>query len=183
MQLAKVTIRDISNSNTLESHIQEKVQKLNQFHQRIQSCHVMIEMPQKHKHQGKLFSVKVDISVPGKELVVSHKKNEDVYIAIRDAFNALVRQLETYAQRKRGHIKYHEEPSHGEITRLFPEEGYGFIEGVDGDERYFTAANVAFPRFKKLSVGDKVRFLTHTATRGLQAQRVTLTKQNHYAET
>lgn len=174
MQLAQVTIRDIPNSDALENHIQEKAQKLNQFHQRITSCHVVVEMPQKHKHQGKLFNVKVDISVPGKELVVTHKKNEDVYIAIRDAFNALARRLETYAQRQRGHVKNHEKKSHGEITRLFPEEGYGFIEGADGDERYFTAANVAFPRFKKLSVGDKVRFLTHVATRGLQAQRVTL---------
>ncbi len=181
MQLAQITIRDIPNSDALETHIQEKAQKLTQFHQHINSCRVVVEMPQKHKHQGKLFNVKVDLSVPGKELVVTHKKNEDVYIAIRDAFHALARQLESYAQRKRGHVKHHDKASHGEIIRLFPEEGYGFIEGVDGDERYFTAASVAFPRFKKLSVGDKVRFLTHIATRGLQAQRVTLAKQNHFA--
>jgi ribosomal subunit interface protein len=104
----KITIRDIPNSQILENHIREKFQKLQHFFQRIQSCKVVVEVPQKHKHQGKLFGVRIDLVVPGKELVVNHKKDEDVYIAIREAFHAILRQLEKYAERRRGDVKMHE---------------------------------------------------------------------------
>lgn len=169
----QVTIRDIPNSISLETHIREKAQKLAQFYHRIINCRVVVDITQKHQHQGKLFNVRIDVSVPSKELVVNRQQNEDVYIALRDALRAMQRKLETFAHRQRGDVKKHDEPSRGQVTRLFPEEGYGFIIGIDGDEFYFNAANVAFPHFERLIVGDNVRFLSHAASEGLQAQKVT----------
>lgn len=104
----QITIRDIPNSLVLENHIREKTEKLQQFFQRINSCRVVVEVPQKHKHQGKLFGVRIDVSVPGKELVVNRKEDEDVYIAVREAFHAILRQLEKYVERRRGDVKVHE---------------------------------------------------------------------------
>lgn len=104
----QVTIRDIPNSHALEDHIKERAQKLIQFYDRINSCRVVIEVPQKHKHQGKLFSVNIDLTVPGKELVTNHKQDQDVYIAVRDAFQAIERQLAKYARRRRGNVKNHD---------------------------------------------------------------------------
>src|SRR4051812_48068488 len=100
MQLIQVTIRDVPHSGALEDHIEKKAEKLTRFYQRINSCRVVVEQSQKHKHQGKLFRVCVDLTVPGKELVVNRKKNEDVYLAIRDAFSAIERQLEDYARKQ-----------------------------------------------------------------------------------
>lgn len=181
MLAVQVTIRDIPNSQALENHIKERAQKLIQFYQRINSCRVVVEVPQKHKRQGKLFSVNIDLTVPGKELVVNHKQDEDVYIAIRDAFHAIERQLEKYACRRRGDIKNHDSVCRGHITRLFPLEGYGFIHGVDGNEFYFSVANVAFPHFEKLEIGDFVQFIELSAGEGLQANRVTLEKKVSFA--
>jgi len=178
MLAVQITVRDIPNSTSLESHIREKAQKLAQYYHRIIHCRVVVEMPQKHKNQGKLFNVRIDVSVPGKELVVNRNQNEDPYIALRDALHAMQRKLEAYARKQRGDIKTHEQLNRGQIARLFPEEGYGFIDGVDGNEFYFSAVNVAFPHFERLFVGDEVQFLTHQANEGLQAQRVTRTK-NH----
>lgn len=107
MMPIQITIRDIPGSQALEEHIRKKAEKLTQFYQQIQSCHVVVDLPQKHKHQGKLFSVHIDLGVPGKELVVDSKQNEDVYIAVRDAFNALRRQIGDYAHRRRGDVKGH----------------------------------------------------------------------------
>src|SRR3989338_5790092 len=101
----QITIRDIPNSQAIEDRVHQKAEKLTKFYQHINSCRVVIDVPQKHKHQGKLFSVRIDLTVPGKELVVSHKLNEDLYVAIRDAFHALERQLETYARKRRGDVK------------------------------------------------------------------------------
>lgn len=176
MMPVQVTIKDIPNSQALENHVREKAQKLSQFCQTINSCRVVIEVPQKHKHQGKLFSVHIDLTVPGKELAVSHNQDEDVYIAIRDAFHAIERQLQRYKSRRRGNVKNHDHQKHGYITRLFAEDGYGFIHSVDGNDYYFSTSNVAHPQFNKLEIGDLVQFLELTAGDGLQANRITLEK-------
>ena len=64
-------------------------------------------MPHKHHHQGKQFNVRIDIGVPGSEIVVTKDASEDVYIAVRDAFDAAKRQLEDYARKTRGEVKKH----------------------------------------------------------------------------
>ncbi len=100
----QITFRHMDPSEAVEANIHEKTQKLERFFDRITSCRVVIEAPHRHHHKGKLYSVRIDMSVPGKELVVTHNgpKNhahEDVYVAIRDAFSAAVRQLEDHAQK------------------------------------------------------------------------------------
>lgn len=109
MLSVQVTMKDMPSSPALENHIKLKAQKLQLFTDKITSCKVIVEVPQKHKRQGKIFGVHIDLVVPGKELVVSHKQSEDVYIAIRDAFNALERQLEKYVEKRSGHVKHHEQ--------------------------------------------------------------------------
>lgn len=179
----QITIRDLPNSPALESHIRKKAQKLNQFYQRIGSCRIVITIPQKHKHQGKLFCVRIDLTVPGKELVVNRKLDQDIYIAIRDAFNAVERQLENYSRKQKGHVKTHELEMRGVIERIFFDEGYGFIKGnTDGNEYYFSSVNVSNPSFDQLQVGDAVEFISMMANDGLQANRVTKERTNHFIE-
>ncbi len=103
----QVTFRDIAPSDAVEIRIREKADKLGRFYDRIMGCRVVIEMPQRHKHQGKLHSVRIDLTVPGAELVANHTQHEDVYVAIRDAFTAMTRQLEDHARRQRGSVKTH----------------------------------------------------------------------------
>jgi ribosomal subunit interface protein len=101
----KVTIRDTSKSHFLEDHIIKKALKLNQYCQSIIKCRVAVDMPQKHKHQGKLFRVSIELNVRGKELVVNRKLDEDVYIAIAHAFDAIERKLESYTHRGAKYIR------------------------------------------------------------------------------
>ena len=175
----QVTIRDMPNSTALEDHIRKKALKLSQYYSHINSCRVVLHVPQKHKHQGKLFSVHIDLTVPGKELAVNHKLDEDVYIAIRDAFNALKRQLESYARKQRGDVKNHQVEIHGHIKKLFMDEGYGFIEGQDGSEYYFSLANVAHPEFSQLHLGDSVDFLGVPRGDSPQAHHITKSGNGH----
>jgi len=117
----QITIRDIEPSDALETHIREKAQKLDEFFDRIMSCRVVVEMPHKHHHQGKQFNVRIDIGVPGNEIVVNRDHSEDVYVALRDAFNAAKRQLEDYARKVRGDVKTHEAKRMNERDNLFSE--------------------------------------------------------------
>lgn len=104
----QITIRGIEHSDALETHIRDKANKLDEFFDRIMSCRVVVEVPHKHHHQGKQFTVRIDVGVPGSEIVVNRDHAEDVYVALRDAFDAAKRQLEDYARKIRGDVKTHQ---------------------------------------------------------------------------
>lgn len=106
----QITLRDISHSDAVEQAIRDKAEKLDQFYPQIMSCRVTVKMPGKHKHSGRQFAVRIDITVPGNEIVVNRERDEDVYVSLRDAFDAARRQLEDYNRKQRGDVKYHEPP-------------------------------------------------------------------------
>lgn len=183
MIAVQITTRDIPVSTALDSHIRRKIEKLSQYYDRITSCRVIIDFCQKHKHQGKLYNVRLDVTVPGKEFVVTKKQNEDVYIALRDAFLALNRQIEEHARKRHGRVKAHNGTMHGHVARLVAEEGYGFIDGIDGHEYYFSMTNVGYPDFKQLCIGDAVEYIAQPMSDGRQAHRVLRERHNNHVVT
>ncbi len=160
----QISFRNMDRSDAVEARASEKAAKLEAFYDHITSCRVVIEAPERRRNKGKLFHVRIEIGVPGKELVVSrHPKDkhahEDVYVALRDAFGAAQRQLEDYVRKLDGRVKSHEAPLHGKVVRLFPYEGYGFVAASDGREIYFHKNSVPRGRFDKLEVGQEVRLV------------------------
>jgi ribosomal subunit interface protein len=104
----QITVRGMEHSEALETHIRDKADKLEELFDRIMSCRVVVEVPHKHHQQGKQFNVRIDIGVPGSEIVVNRDHAEDVYVALRDGFDAAKRQLEDYARKIRGDVKTHQ---------------------------------------------------------------------------
>jgi len=174
----QITLREMGHSDALEAKIRERAAKLEEFHPRIMSCRVTVEELRKHHHQGRHFQVKVDVHVPGREVVANLAHDEDVYVALRDAFDSAKRQLEEVVRVKRGDVKVHELPQHGTVARLLPEEGYGFIATADGRELYFGRENVVHPTFDDLAVGTEVQFLEEMAEEGPQAKRISVGKHH-----
>ena len=170
----QITFRGIEHSEALEAHIREKTDKLETFFEPIISCRVVVELPHQHKHQGRFFNVRIDIGVPGSELVVNRDRHEDVYVALRDAFDAAKRQIEDYGRRLRREIKTHPQEFTGLVARLVPEEGYGFIRRADGNELYFNFGNLVNITFDQLKEGDEVKFIEEMAAEGPQAKRVSV---------
>jgi ribosomal subunit interface protein len=93
----QITMRDMDRSDALDAAIQDQVRKLERFHDRITRCRVTIEQLSRHQQQGRQFAAKVDLRIPGREIVASHDHHEDVYVALRDAFDSARRQLEELA--------------------------------------------------------------------------------------
>lgn len=173
----EITYRHVRPSPAIDADIREKAAKLEAFCDRITSARVVVETPHRHQRQGKLFHVRVDVRVPGRELVVSrdpaaHHAYEDVYVAIRDAFDDARRQLEDYTREMRGTVKTHVASARGRVARLFAEDGYGFIETRDGREVYFHQNSVVDGDFARLAVGDAVRFSEEAGEQGPQASTV-----------
>ena len=170
----QITYRDIERSDTIEAYIREKAEKLEMHFEPLMSCRVVVEVPHQHKHQGKAFNVRIDIGVPGGEIVVNRERDEDIYVALRDAFDAAKRQLEDYGRRLRRETKTHAREYIGVVARLIPDEGYGFIRRADGTELYFHVDNLVNVGANQLKEGDEVKFIEEVAAEGLQAKRVSV---------
>lgn len=102
----QITFRGMDSSPALETRIREHVAKLESFHDRITGCDVVVELPHQHHRHGKQWHVRIDLRVPGHEIVVSRdpgkdEDHEDVYVAVRDAFLAARRQLDEYVDKLR----------------------------------------------------------------------------------
>lgn len=86
------------------------------FFQRITGCHVVVAQPHRHHRGGRLSSVRIDVVVPGGEIVVNRDQHldhthEDVFVALRDAFAAARRRRDDHVRRMRGDEKRHPTPA------------------------------------------------------------------------
>jgi ribosomal subunit interface protein len=113
----QITWRNIEPSAALEARIHELAERLEKFSAQIIHCHVIVEAPHKRGHQGHVYEVHIQVTTPGGSVVAnrehrSQHAHEDVYVALRDAFRAVRRQLEDYERKRRQDVKHHEpEPS------------------------------------------------------------------------
>lgn len=173
----QIMFRGMDPSESAEAQVRRRADELDEFSDRIVSCRVTLEAAHRRRHQGKLYQVHVDISVPGRHVLVnrSHDENhahEDLHVAIRDAFDAARRQLQDHMRRLDGVIKAHEEPATGRIVRLFPD--YGFVAADDGTEVYVHRNAVVAGGFDRLKEGDRVRYVLapDMGEKGAQASTV-----------
>ena len=102
----QVSFQELPSSAAVKTRIEERVEKLERFHDRITGCRVVISTPHRHQRKGNHFDVRVDLSLPGRELVVHRdtagaQDHDDIYIAVRDAFDAMQRQLLDHVEKTR----------------------------------------------------------------------------------
>ena len=173
----QITFRNMEPSAAVEDRVRERATRLDTYHDRIMRCRVVVESPHRHRHQGKVFHVRIDVTVPQGEIVVSQEPeldhaHEDVFVAIRDAFDAMQRRLQDHARQQRGAVKTHEPAPAGRIVRLFQDDGYGFIETADAREIYFHRNAVVDADFADLQVGARVEFIEEQGEQGPQASTV-----------
>lgn len=170
----QITARNIELSEWAKAEITRRAEKLDSFYDQIMRCRVVVEVPHRHHHEGVLHNVRIELRVPGAELVIKREPHEDLEVAIRDAFDAARRQVEDFARKHRGDVKHHEKAPHARITALFPDKGYGFLSTPDGREIYFHEHSVLNHEFKQLKIGTEVRFVEEEGLKGPQASTVTV---------
>ena len=173
----QIAFRGIPRSEAVEAAIRERAAKLDRFCDLIMGCRIVVEACHRRHHQGKLYHLRIDLTVPGEGIVVSrepalHHAHEDIYVTIRDAFDAARRRLEDYARRHRQQVKSHGAAPRGRIARLDHAKDCGFIETPDGREVYFHRNSLVSGSFARLEVGDRVRFHEEAGEKGPQASSV-----------
>jgi ribosomal subunit interface protein len=185
-QPLQITFHNMQHSDAIEARIRSRAERLEQYCDSMIGCRVAVEAPHHHHGTGNLFHVRVEVTVPGEKLVAErepdpHHAYTDVYVAIRDAFDTMRRQLEDYMRRRRGQVKAHRTPLHGRIVELNREENYGRIETPDGRGVYFHRNSVLGIEFDALQLGTEVRFDEEMGENGPQASSVRLIGKHHIA--
>lgn len=103
----QVSFLGFDRSEAIETLVREKVGKLQQFCPDIVACRVAVSLAQKHQNQGNPYAVRIDLTIPGQELVSNREQHEDAYVAVRNAFGDMRRMLESAVEKRRGDVKAH----------------------------------------------------------------------------
>jgi cold shock CspA family protein/ribosome-associated translation inhibitor RaiA len=198
MQLTPtITFRGIDSSTALESEIRARIGTLETYYRPIMGCRVLVELAARHHETGNRYHVRIDLTVPGEEIVVGHEASlhataQDVdvekatkeadldperkhaRVAVHEAFDIARRRLQDYARRQRGTVKTAARQPRGRVVQLFPIDEYGCIEAEDGHEVHFQKSSVLKNAFDRLTVGSTVSFVEEPGEKGPQASTVKL---------
>lgn len=175
----EIHFNNMERSEAVEAAVRQRTGKLEQLYDGITSCHAFVDAPHHHHRKGNHYEVRLEVRIPGKELVVNNKPgdvnaHEDVHLAIRDAFNAMERQLKRWKRQVRGEPRGREAPLQGRIAEIHPGQGYGQIATTDHRLIYFHKNSVVDADFADLKVDDSVELVVQTgeSEKGPQASTV-----------
>jgi len=127
----QVTFRNMQHSTEVEDWIRAEAEKLETFYHRIIGCRVELEVPHRHHKKGKPLHIRIDLILPGKEIVIKREPvvihrttvygeaaasrhaqaklpHADLLLVIHDAFKAAGRRVQDFARRQRGQVKKHQ---------------------------------------------------------------------------
>jgi cold shock CspA family protein/ribosome-associated translation inhibitor RaiA len=176
----RIAVRNTTLSPETEADLRDRAAALSRYYGRIVGCLVTVDVPHgRRKSQALEYRVRLDITLPGGEIVINRQPRDELRTAVQDAFSAARRRLEDYARRQNGAVKAHEPPPIGRVSQYYPLGGYGFIEAQDGHEVYFDQKSVLDGGFDRLDVGTEVRFNEEPGEKGPQATTVALAAQRH----
>ena len=187
----EITYRNLEKTEAIENLVREKIAKLEQFCDYMNSCHVVVEKAHENPSSGSPYRVSIDITIPhNREIAVvenpdTGKQYPPLEAVIRDAFEAARRQIVSLSTEQQGERKSHpEQRMDAVVTKLFPEGGYGFIKAIDtGKEIYFHRNSVTNNDFERIEVGTGVRYKEIEGEMGPQATTVQIVdKQGSHSE-
>lgn len=165
-QPLELSFTNMQSSEAVERAIRERVDKLDRLYDRITSCHVFVTAPHKSQQKGNQYDIRIEVRVPGTELLVNKPgdvaAHADIYIAVRDAFNAMERQLKRRKAKLSGDVKTLTGQLQGQVKEIDQERGFGQIIATDGRLIYFHANSVIDNSFDKLRQGDTVALVVQS---------------------
>jgi ribosomal subunit interface protein len=173
----QITFRDLDPTPAIRQAVAERADRLDTICDRLISCRVAIEAPNRRTHHGPAqYYVRIDVKAPGIELVATHSPTAitqaDLYVVIDRAFDEMDRQVDEWNAKSRWMVKRHSETPRGRVAKIFWDRDFGFIEAKDGREIYFHKNSVLRHHWDHLEVGTEVRFAEEDGDKGPQASTV-----------
>jgi ribosome-associated translation inhibitor RaiA len=100
----QVVYRNFSSTDSISDTILSHIEQLESIYDRILRCQVIVSAPHRHSQHGRFFHVLIKLHIPGRDIVVTREPERDeghqnLYVAIRDAFDSAERLLETHVRK------------------------------------------------------------------------------------
>ena len=169
----KIQYLGFSESTAVSAAVWEYVEHIEKIYGRIMSCNVVISHPHRKHQKGGIYHVKIRLHMPGGDIFIDKEpeKNhahEDIYVALRDAFDSAKRKLEDFTRIREGRVKDKIGPAHAKILRIIDFDDCGFVLTEDDREIYFHRNSLLNGEFEKLKIGQEVRFSESLGEKGPQ---------------
>jgi cold shock CspA family protein len=197
----QITYRNVKPTATIEEWIRDAAEKLDNFYNHIVACRVAVEIPHRHHRRGGSYHLRIDLRVPGGEIVVNREPSlaadirhlgkpasskhmeidgsqRNLRLAIKSAFRTAERRLQNYARCQRGEVKLHALAAEAFVSKIVQEKGYGFLTANDGREIYFHENSVLDEGFSRLQLGTTVSFVEEPGDKGPQASTVRIIEEH-----
>jgi cold shock CspA family protein len=197
----QITYRNVKPTDTIEEWIRDEAEKLDNFYNHIVACRVAVEIPHRHHRRGGSYHLRIDLRVPGGEIVVNREPSlaadirhlgkpasskqmeidgsqRNLRLAIKSAFRTAERRLQDYARCQRGDVKLHAPAKEAFVSKIVREKGYGFLTANDGREIYFHENSVLDEGFSRLELGTTVSFVEEPGDKGTQASTVRIIEEH-----
>ncbi len=132
----QVLFRNIEHSQAVEEAVHKRAEKLSRFSDQILSLKVTVESPHNNHHKGKVYHVGVEALIPNHDIVVNHDQHdkhahEDIYVAIRDTFDAVERQIKELNEKKRRLSRIPNKLTEPELAEIVNVEEYQEAEAAN----------------------------------------------------
>jgi ribosomal subunit interface protein len=186
----EITFNEVDHSDAVEARIRERVAKLLAMGENIRRCKVCVRAPHRCGHKPVAYVIDLSVQMSGTSLHVDQRPGDDnahtdIYVAIRDAFNAMERQLRKWKEQHKGRPHPLESPLQGRIASLDGYADCGQIATTDGRLIYFHRNSVAEDGYDGLNEGDAVELSVDTkdADEGPHARFVRPISMSRFVDT
>lgn len=175
----EIAFQHVEPSDDIRALIAEKFTLLEKIYDGIISAHIQIRAPHQRKQTGNLFSVTIEIRVPGKALVVRKEqgdaaRHEHLRATLRDAFAAMAVELKRWKDTIKGEVKSHGGPLQGRIVQLDQTRAFGQILATDNRLIYFHKNSVIDGSFDDLALRDTVELVVQSDESAIGPQASTV---------
>ncbi len=167
----EIVARNVHLDRHARALITERVARLETLYPRLTSCRLAAEVPHRHQRSGTEYVVRIDLTVPRREIVVRRKSAEALLTALQSAFQAAERRLGALAKR-RGATQATAAPPRARVLELYPLAGYGYLETREGDLLYFDRRGVRDGDLGSLVPGAEVAYLEGEGAQGPTAHAI-----------
>ena len=174
---AQIELEGIQASPKLQEDIDRHIAELENHFGRITAGRVVVRGPGDRHQTGGQYQVSIRLALPdGREVNIGRtpKKDEryaDLTFAVDNAFKRARRQLQDQARVMRGQTKQHENQPIGTVVRIDPSGEFGFLEGADGQQVYFSCNSVVGGA-SNIAQGTRVSYVEEMGEKGPQASTV-----------
>ena len=174
-----ISYQGLSRSKAIEELIRNDAAKLEKVCDNLISCRVGLRLDQKSSTSGNEYRMRIEMRMPpGHNLVVTNTPggkddNSDLPAMIKTTFKIAHRRLRQQMEKQQGEKKRHpDQEVGGFVTKIYADDGYGFLRSLDGEEIYFHRNSIVGARFEHLEPGAGVTYTAELGEKGLQASTV-----------